>query len=129
MPLPFSKRAARDSARNALCFLRSHLSLSQELFDLGDGLGRIEPFRARFGAIHNGVAAVEFERVFQCVQPLTGCFVAGIRNPTIGCQQQSRAEVAIAVPPIARAGGGTAKTKNAFPQTVKLGPLFTALTA
>lgn len=49
---------------------RSHLPLNEHLLDLSDGLGRVEVLRAGLGAIQDGMAAVEPERVFKIVEPL-----------------------------------------------------------
>src|SRR5258705_2457821 len=59
----------------------SDLTLDHLQLELGDGLGRIETLRARLGAVHDGVAPVEPERIFKLIEPLAGCLVAPILYP------------------------------------------------
>ena len=73
----------------------SHLPLDHLLLDLGDRLRRIEPLRAGLGAVHDGVAAVEPERILQVVEPLAGRLVAAVVDPAVGLQQRRRAEIAV----------------------------------
>src|SRR5690606_11461708 len=98
-------RAARGSA----------LALHHQLLDLADGLGRIEALGAGLGAVHDGVAAVEPERVLELVEALAGRLVAAVGDPAVGLQQNRRSEVAVAVPPVARAGGRAAEAEDALP--------------
>src|SRR5581483_9943725 len=86
-----------------------------------------EPFRAGPGAVHDGVAAVQPERVFERVEALAGLFVAAVGEPAIGLQQDRRSEIALAVPPIARARGRAAEAQDAFPQPVEPGALLLGL--
>src|ERR1051325_11346277 len=88
----------------------------QELLDLGDGLGRVQILWAGFGTVQDRVAAIEAERVFQRVEPIAGFLVAAVGDPAIGLQQDRRAEIAVAIPPIGRAGGAAAEAQDAFPQ-------------
>ena len=75
----------------------SHLPLDQRALDLGDGdgLGRVEVLWAGLGAIHDGVAPVEAERIFQIVGPFSGGFVARIDDPALSLQQRRRAEQSV----------------------------------
>jgi hypothetical protein len=57
-----------------------------QLFDLGDGLGRVQVLGAGSGAVHDRVAAVEPERVFERVEPRAGRLVAAVGDPAIGLQ-------------------------------------------
>ena len=82
------------------------------LLDLGDGLGRVQPLGAGVGAIHDGVAAIELERIFQVVEPFAGGFVARIRQPAVGLQQRGGAQIAGLVPPITRARGRAARAQD-----------------
>src|SRR5580692_12670055 len=91
-----------------------NLPLDQGALDLGDGLGRVEVFWTGLGAIHDGVAAVEAERVFQIVEPLAGRLVARIHDPALRLEQRGRAEIALGIPPIARARGRAAGAENTF---------------
>ena len=85
--------------------VRSHnksiLSLGQHLLGLGDGLRRVQTLRAGLRAIHDRMAAIQAERVLEFVEALTGCLVARVDEPAIGREQRGRAQVAIAVPPVA----------------------------
>src|SRR5690349_12228253 len=103
------------------------LAFDQQLLDGADRLSRIEAFRARAGAVHDRVAAVEPERILESIQPLAGGFVAGIRDPAVRLQQDRRPQELLAVPPVARASGGAAETENALPKAVELGALLRAL--
>src|ERR1700736_3434910 len=87
--------------------------------ELGNGFRRVEALRARLGAVHDGVAAIEPERVFQIVEPLAGGFIARILDPARRLQQCGGAEEAVAVPPIARARGRAAGAQDALVQTVE----------
>src|SRR4029077_19410197 len=85
--------------------------------------------RAGAGAVHDRVAAVEPERVFERVEPLAGRLVAAVGNPAIGLPQHRRSEIALAVPPIARARCRAAEAQNALPQPVELRALILRLQA
>src|SRR5262245_10696906 len=95
-----------------------------QLLDLGNGLGRIETLRTGPGAVHDGVAAIEAERVLEIVEPLAGRLVAAVGDPAIGLQQDRRAKIAVAAPPVARAARGAAEAQDAFPQPVEPGALL-----
>src|SRR5260370_34512157 len=79
-----------------------NLPLDHLLLDRGDRLRRIETLRAGFGAVHDGVAAVQPERIFQVVEPLAGRLVAAVVDPAVGLQQCGGGGSAVAVPPVAR---------------------------
>jgi hypothetical protein len=49
------------------------------------------------------VAAIQAERILKIVEPLALRLIAGVDKPAIGLQQDRRAEIAVAVPPVARA--------------------------
>src|ERR1700752_4737644 len=83
----------------------SHLPLDHHALDLGDRLGRIEALRAGLGAVHDGVTAIEAERILEIVEAVSGRLVAAVLQPAISLQQCCRSHEALAVPPIARAGG------------------------
>src|SRR3954454_11103097 len=86
------------SEREQLNLALDHLQLQ-----LGDRLCGIEALGTGFGAVHDGVAAVQPERIFQIVEPFAGGLVAAVLDPPGRLQQCGRAEKAFAVPPIARA--------------------------
>jgi hypothetical protein len=58
------------------------------------------------GAVHDRVAAIEPERVFEAIQALAGALIAAVGKPAAGLQQDRRAEILVLIPPIARARGG-----------------------
>src|ERR1700738_1837885 len=91
---------------------------------VGNRTRRVEPFRAGPGAVHDGVAAIEPERVLEPVEALSGVLITAVGEPAVRLQQDRRAEIAVLVPPVARARGRAAEAKDALPQTVELGALF-----
>ena len=99
---------------------RLHLPLDHHLLDLGDRLRRVEALRAGLGAVHDGVAAIEPERIFEIVEPLAGRFIAAVDDPAVGLQQRGGAEIAIDVPPVARARGRAAGAQDALVEAVEL---------
>src|SRR5690606_2023525 len=94
-----------------------------------DGIGGVEPLRAGPRAVHDGVAAVELERVLEVVESRTGVFVAGVDDPAVGLEQDRGAEVAIAVPQVAGARGAAAGAQDALVQAVELGAVLLRLQA
>src|SRR3546814_2758110 len=70
----------------------SNLPLGLELLDLGDRARRAQPLGAGVGAVHDRVAAIEAERVFQLIEPLAGIFVAAVGEPAIGLEQDRGAK-------------------------------------
>ncbi len=87
-------------------------------------LARRQTFGADIGAIHDRVAAVQAERVFEFVQPFPRHFIPAIGQPAVSLKEDRGAQKFIAVPPIAGATGRAASAKNAFVQPVNLGPVF-----
>src|SRR5579883_2889857 len=86
----------------------------QALLDLADRLGGVEVLGAGLGAVHDGVAAIEAERVLELVETVAGRLVAAVGDPAEGLQQDGRAEIALGVPPVARAGGRAAGAEDAL---------------
>ena len=78
--------------------------LDHHVLDAGNRLGRVQALGAGFGAVHDGMATVQLERVFQFVQPLARRLVPAVNDPAVGVQQCSGAKIAVAIPPIAGAG-------------------------
>src|SRR6202140_333964 len=105
----------------------SDLALDHLQLEFGDRLGRIEALRARLGAVQDGVAAIEPERVFEIVEPFAGGFVAAVLDPAVRLQEGGGAEIAVAVPPVARARGRAAGAEDAFVEAVELGAVVVAL--
>src|SRR5262244_2285693 len=106
---------------------RLHLPLDHLLLDLGDCLGRVEMLRAGVGAVHDGVAAIEPERILEIVEPLAGRLVAAVNDPALRLQQRSGTEEALAVPPVARARGRAAGAQDALVEPVELRAIIVAL--
>src|SRR5690606_26641728 len=113
--------AIAQSARRLL------LPRQHQLLDLADRLGRVQALRAGARAVEDGVAAVQLERILEVVQARAGVLVAAVDDPAVGLQQHGRAEVAVAVPPVARAAGGAAAAQDAFVQAVELGAILLRL--
>jgi len=51
-------------------------------------LAGFRPFGHGVGAIHDRVAAIKPERVFQIIQTLAGRFIAAVDQPAIGLQRE-----------------------------------------
>ena len=73
------------------------------------------------------MAAIEPEGIFELVEPLAGALVAAVLDPAIGLQQDGRAKIAVAVPPIRRTGCRAAGAQDALIEPVELAPVFAAL--
>ena len=123
----FWRKASRDIRRRPNA--RTLLARDHQLFDLRDRLGRVEAFGARLRAVHDRVAAIEAERIFEIVEPFARRFVAAVGDPAIRLEQYRRPQIAVAVPPIARARGRAREAQDAFPHAVELGALVGALQA
>src|SRR5271166_633404 len=102
----------------------SHPPLDHHFLDVDDRLGRVEALGAGLGAVHDRVAAVEAERVLEIVEPLALGLVARVDEPTISLEQDRRTQIAVAVPPVARAGGRAGGAENALIEAVELRPLL-----
>src|SRR3954447_25607237 len=106
---------------------RLDLPLDHLHLELGDGFRRVEALRAGLGAVHDGVAAIEAERILEIVEPLAGGLIPRIRHPAVGLEQRGGTEIALAVPPIARARGRAAGAENALVEPVELLAVLVAL--
>src|SRR4029078_6836053 len=104
-----------------------HLPLDHHALDLGDGLGGGEGLGAGLGAIHDGMTAVEPERVLEIVEAVPGRLVAAVLQPAVGLKQRGRTKEAPAVPTKARARGGAARTQDALVQAIELLAVLVAL--
>jgi hypothetical protein len=69
------------------------------------------------------MAAIETERVLEPVEALAGALIPAVGEPAVGLQQDRRAEIAVLVPPVARARG-RAEAEDALPEVVELGTLL-----
>src|SRR3546814_381207 len=112
----------REIPPKALLLPRQH-----QLLDLADSLGRVQTLRTGARAVHDRVAAVELERILEVVQARAGVLVSTVDDPAVGLEQDRRAEVTVAVPPVARARGAAAGAQDAFVEAVELGPVFLRL--
>src|ERR1700755_35471 len=105
------------------------LPLNDQLLNGTNGFGRIKTLGTRIGTVHNGVAPIQLEWILQFVQSLASCLITRVCDPAICGQQDSWAQVAVSVPPVAGAGSGAAEAQDALPHPVQLGPLLFALQA
>ena len=78
---------------------------SQHLLDLGNGPGRVQTLGAGPCAVKDSVATVHAHAVVNGVLALGGLLVTRIGQPSVGLEEDGRAEVLLAVPPVRRAGG------------------------
>ncbi len=86
--------AATTGPRQAAALLRTYrggvthplsvLPFDDQLLDLGDRLGRVEILGAHLSAIHDRMAAIQLERVFQLVETLAERFVTTVHDPAVG---------------------------------------------
>ena len=87
----------------------------------------LRPFGTGARAVHDGVAAVEPEGIFELVETLARVLVARVDNPPVGLEQDRGTEEAFRVPPVARASGRTAGAEYALIESVQVGALFSGL--
>src|ERR1700732_4651449 len=80
-PRPIVPKA---TTRSTPVLFRSNLAFDHQLLDFRNGQGGIESLGAGLRAIHDGMAAIEAERVFEIVEPVTGRLVAAVDDPGIG---------------------------------------------
>ena len=107
----------------APCLWRSKL-----LLDLCNGQGRVQTLGAGPRAVQNGVAPVHTHAVVQSRLALGLLLVTGVGNPSVGLEEDSGAQVFLAVPPVRGARGRAAGAENALVQTVELLAVLGALT-
>src|SRR6185312_10328899 len=88
--MPTQTRPALDAAnaaRQMFIARAASAPLDHLLLDVADRLGGVQPLGAGIGAVHDGVAAIELERVFELVEPLAGLFVAAVLEPSRRLEQ------------------------------------------
>ena len=73
------------------------------------------------------MASIEAHRVLEVSLALGRTLIAGIGEPAVGLEQDSRAEILLGVPPVRRAGCGAAGAENAFIQAIQLLSVLHAL--
>ncbi len=93
------------------------------LFDLADGLGDLDFARAGFGAVEDGMAAVDAKLVVQDLQALGASPVAAVEDEAVGSDDGCRADILL-VRPEGRAGSGAAGAQDALGGVVKALALF-----
>jgi hypothetical protein len=54
------------------------------------------------------MAAIQAEGIVELVEPLAGPIVAAVHDPAVGLQQDRGPQIALTVPPVARAAGRAA---------------------
>src|ERR1700730_13847300 len=123
------QHSAASDGRMVPIRLETSPALGHQPLGIGNRARRVEAFWAGLGAVHDGMAAIEAERVLQPGETLAGALIAAVGEPAIGLQQDRRAEIAVLVPPVARAGGRAAEAEDALPQPVQLGALLLRLVA
>ena len=89
---------------------RKLVLVRHSLFDLGNRLSGIEMLGADLCAVHDGVAAIQFEGIIQIVQSLLGHLITRVLDPSVCLHQDGGSEILIGVPPIRRTRGGAAGT-------------------
>jgi len=87
----FRQQAGRFINRPDLSVFLSTASLQHQFLDFADGFRGVQSFRTGARAIHDRMATIEFEGIFQIIQTCTGVFIAAIDDPAIGLQQNRRA--------------------------------------
>ena len=99
------------------------MACQNSVLERRDSLARVEALRARLGAVHDGVASEELERVVQVLETLRGHLVAAIVDPAEGLHQHRGTEVLVRVPPIRGARRRAARAKDALVHPVELFPI------
>src|ERR1700722_20548842 len=94
---------------------------------MNNRLGRVQALWAGLRAVHDGVAAIEAEWILEIIEPLALRLITGVDKPAIGLQQDRRAEIAVAVPPVARAGRRAARAQDALVEAADLRPVLRRL--
>src|SRR4029453_284924 len=102
-------------------------ALDQLPLERSDRRRRVQPLGAGLGAVEDGVAAVEPERVLELVEALARALVAAVLDPAVRLQQDGGAEIAFAVPPVGGAGGRAAGAQDTLIEPVAVGAGFLEL--
>lgn len=66
------------------------------------------------------MASIQAHAVVEGLLPLGGALVARVVEPAVGLQEDGRAEVLLAVPPVGGAGSRAAGAEDAFVEPVQL---------
>mmetsp|Transcript_7869 Transcript_7869/g.17132 ORF Transcript_7869/g.17132 Transcript_7869/m.17132 type:complete len:262 (+) Transcript_7869:175-960(+) len=100
--------------------LSALVAVSDLLLDLRHGLARVESLGTGLGAVHDGVAAVQLERIVQLGEALCGQLVSGVLDPAVRLHEHCRSQVFVGVPPVGGAGRGAAGAQDALVHAVQL---------
>lgn len=100
---------------------------SQHLLNLRNRTSRVQALGASSRAVEDSVAAVHAHAVIQSVLSLGGVLVTRVGQPAVGLEENGRAEILLAVPPVRGTRGRAAGAQNALVQTVQLLTLLGAL--
>jgi len=95
--------------------LQGHL-----LLDLGNSKTGVKSLGAGLGAVHDGVATVEGERVLEGLATLRSELISAVNHPAVSLHQDGRSKVLIRVPPVRRARCRAAGAENALVETIQL---------
>jgi hypothetical protein len=95
-------------------------ALDHHFLDICNGLSGVQSLRAGPGAVEDGMATVEPERVFEDVEPFACRFVAAVNKPAPSLEKRGRTQETFAVPPMAGAARGAAEAEDAFVVAVEL---------
>jgi hypothetical protein len=74
------------------------------LLDFSNGKSRVQTLRACPRAIKDGMTAIHAHAVVESVESLARLFVTRVIDPTIALEENGRAEILLAVPPVRWAG-------------------------
>src|SRR6267143_3157326 len=125
--VPWLLWSSSISARHGSDMAGISPALRHHTLGIGNRARRVEPFRASLGAVHDGVAAIETERVLEPVEALAGALISAVGKPAVRLQQDRWAKIAVLVPPVARTRGRAAEAEDALPRTVELCALLLRL--
>lgn len=100
---------------------------SQHLLNLRNRTSRVQALGASSRAVEDSVAAVHAHAVIQSVLSLGGVLVTRVSQPAVGLEEDGRAKIFLAVPPVRGTRGRAAGAQNALVQTVQLLTLLGAL--
>src|SRR5438105_13588079 len=89
-------------------------ALGHHPLGVGNRARRVEPFGAGPGAVHDGVASIETERVLEPVEAFAGALISAVDKPAVRLQEDRWANIAVRVQPVARARGRAAAATNAL---------------
>jgi len=130
MKLTCAKRDRLDEIKYDPSSRRSGSNLTRDhhVLDFRNRFGGIQALRTGLRTVHDCVAAIQSERIFQEVQPLSSGLITRVRKPAIGLQKRGRSKITVAIPPIAGARRRAASAENALVKPIKLAPIFRRLT-